>query len=64
MWYELDEGSKLIKKQYEGLMKEYIVTDTIGDKELLNIDTIWEMLERVCYKLEEVQSYIRDLPDY
>ena len=63
MWYELNEGNKLILKQYSDITKQYINTllfynNGLLDKELINIDDMWEMIEQLCYKLEEVEKEV------
>lgn len=63
MWYELDNGNKLIKKQCDTLLDCYTSTEIIDDKELINIDDMWEMIEKLCYKLEEVQEKYHDMSD-
>ena len=64
MWYELDNGNKLIKKQCDTLLDCYTSTEIIDDKELINIDDMWEMIEQLCYKLEGLTDYVKSLPDY
>lgn len=61
MWYELNEGDKLIKKQCDDLLDIYTITEMIGDKEVINIEDMWEMIELLCYRLEKTKEDYKNI---
>lgn len=61
MWYKLNRETKNIKKKYEELMNEYIMTEDVYEsgvltKEFINVEDMWEMIGRLIAELENIKG--------